>query len=449
MQIPPGLSTPAAIQTFRFVTQPLPLFDECAARFGDVFTIRLVGSGSWVMFSKPEHIKTLFGGDPEYVRGGEANAAIFAPLTGTTSSLVIDGQSHAKRRRTLTPPFAGERMRAYAGTMAEITASRIAEWPRDRAMPLEPKMRQIALQVILRSIFGLDRGAEAQRLAELLVKLGTAGVGSPLLFFPLLQWDLGRYSPWGRIMHLRRQADEALYAEIARRRASGTQGREDILSLLLSTRNEDGRPLTDIELRDELVTMLFAGHETTALALTWSFERILSYPEVERRLHDELMAVVGDKPVTAADVPRLEYLDAVIKESLRVRPIGPVAGNRRLTAPFEIAGYTVPAGAIVANCCYLGHKRAEVYPEPERFNPDRFLNVKPQAHEWTPFGGGQRRCPGANFAAFEMKVVIATILRTLQLRLVHPSRRVERRGFFIGPEAELPVLVQNREEMRR
>jgi len=439
--LPPGLRAPAALQTLRFVTDPLALLDECGQRFGDIFTLRLVGSGNWVLVSSPAHVKELFAASPDTARDGAANFAVFGPLTGSTSSLVTDGRAHTRRRRLLIPAFSGDRMRGYTAAIRDIAGANVAGWNADGRFPLGPRMKQIAVQVVLRTIFGLDQGGEARELADLLVALGNAGVASPLLFFPRLQWDLGRWSPWGKILHLKRKTDVALFAEIARRRAEGDVGRDDILSLLLHARGEDDQPLTDRELRDELVTLLFAGHETTALALTWAFERILAAPEVRARIEAELAEVLGGRPLEADDVSRLVYLDAVVKEALRVRPIGPIAGHRRLVAPLDIAGYRLPAGTIVGNCCYLSHRRADVFAEPDRFNPDRFLRTKPDVHQWTPFGGGERRCPGANFANHEMKVVLATVLARTKLSLVGGagSGGVERIGFFIGPRGGLPV----------
>src|SRR5512140_3644291 len=440
--LPPGLRAPAALQTLRFVTDPLALLDECGQRFGDLFTLRLVGSGNWVLFSSPAHVKALFAASPDTARGGEANFAVFGPLTGSTSSLVTDGRAHARRRKLLIPAFSGDRMRGYTAAIRDIAEANVMRWNTEGRFPLGPQMKEIAVQVVLRTIFGLDQGREARELADLLVKLGNAGVASPLLFFPKLQWDLGRFSPWGKIMHLRRKTDVALFAEIARRRAEGDVGRDDILSLLLHARGDEGEPLTDRELRDELVTLLFAGHETTALALTWAFERILASPAVRARIEAELAEVIGGRPVEADDVPKLVYLDAVVKEALRVRPIGPIAGHRRLVAPLDIAGYRLPAGTIVGNCCYLSHRPAEVFPQPDRFNPDRFLRTKPDVHQWTPFGGGERRCPGANFANYEMKVVLATVLARTKLSLAGAAGGVERIGFFIGPRGGLPVQAE-------
>jgi len=224
--------------------------------------------------------------------------------------------------------------------------------------------------------------------------------------------------------------------EVARRRAaSDAEGRQDILSLLLDTRYGDGSSLSDSELRDELMVMLVAGHETTGTALAWAFERILSLPAVEDRLRAELDEVLAGEPLSAAALPRLLYLDAVVKESLRIRPLMPAGGARLLRRPFEIGGYVIPAGATLINCMYRLHRRADLYPDPDAFLPERFLGKRViDPYEWTPFGGGIRRCLGMAFALFEMKTVIATLLSRVRLRIENPNARVVRRGFFLAPE---------------
>jgi unspecific monooxygenase len=270
-----------------------------------------------------------------------------------------------------------------------------------------------------------------------LTDVANVAVRSSLLLAPPLQWDLGAWSPWGRVLRIVARADAAIYREIARRRLEPDLAeRSDILSLLLTASYEDGTRLTDREVRDELVVMLMAGHETTGTALAWAFERILSLPEVEQRLRAERACVVGSEPLTAAHLPRLEYLDAVVKESLRARPIMPAGGAREVKRPVEIGGYLIPAGASLINCMYLLHRRPDLYPDPDSFKPERFLGKRViDPYEWTPFGGGIRRCLGMAFALFEMKTVIAAVLSQARLRLERPNVSAERRGFFLAPES--------------
>ena len=442
---PPMPSMHPVEQTLRYVRDPLPLLDECRDKLGPVFMLRLVGNGDWVFLSEPQHLKTMFTGDMAKLHAGEANTSIFGALTGKRAAFGLDEDAHLVRRRLLSKPFHGDRMQEYTGVMRTLAEQRIAAWPEDRAFPAHPEMQRIALDVILRSIFGLDRGAEAGNLAALLTRLADDGVRSPLLLAPSLQWDLGRFSPWGKITHLVRETDEALHEEIRRRRAEPHDpARQDILALLLAVRDDDGKPLGDVDIRDELVTMLLAGHETTGTALAWTLERLLSHPEICAKAEAECDAVTGGGPVQRAHVPQLKYLDAVIQETLRIRPIMPVGGVRKLHAPFEVGGFTVPTGATIANCMYLAHRRAESFPEPERFLPERFVGTAPDIYEWTPFGGGARRCVGMAFAFWEMKVVLATVLTNVRLRLDAKDVRTMRRGFFLAPEGGPPVRIVER-----
>jgi cytochrome P450 len=442
---PPRPRALSIIQTLRYVRRPLPLLDECRRDLGEIFTLRLVGSGDWVFLSEPQHLRAMFTGDTRVLHAGEANASIFGALTGTHSAFTLDEDAHLARRRLLSKPFHGDRMHEYTSVMRALAERAVDAWPVDRTFAIHPEVQRIALDVILRAIFGLDRGGEAVRLAGLLERLANEGVRSPLLLAPTLQRDLGRFSPWGRIMRLVRETDAALHDEIRRRRAAPEDpSRRDILALLLAARDDAGRPLTDEELRDELVTMLLAGHETTGTAMAWAFERLLSHPEAYARVEAEIDAATGGGPIEREHVPRLVYLDAVLQETLRIRPIMPIGGTRKLTAPFEVGGFVVPAGATVTNCMYLALRRAEAFPDPEKFLPERFLGKAPDLYEWTPFGGGVRRCLGMAFAMWEMKVVIATVLSRVRLRIDATNVRAMRRGFFLAPEGGPPVRVTER-----
>lgn len=446
---PPRPRSSAIAQTYRYVRDPLPLLDECRRDLGAIFALRLIGNGDWVFLSEPQHLRTMFTGDARVLHAGEANSSIFGALTGRGAAFGLDEDAHLARRRLLTKPFHGDRMHEYTGVMRTLAERTIAAWPDDRTFALHPEMQRIALEVILRSIFGLERGADSAKLAALLTRMADEGVRSPLLLAPSLQWDLGRFSPWGRITHIVRETDEALHAEIRRRRAEPADPeRHDILSMLLAVRDPEGRPLSDGDIRDELVTMLLAGHETTGTALAWTMERLLAHPEAYARAEAECDQVTGGGPIGREHVPRLVYLDAVIQETLRLRPIMPVGGVRKLTAPFEVGGFVVPKGATMANCMYLAMLRPEAFPEPGRFLPERFLGKAPDIYEWTPFGGGARRCLGMAFAFWEMKVVLATLMTQVRLRLDGAQVRALRRGFFLAPEGGPPVRVTERRTAR-
>lgn len=448
-QLPPGPSSPVVVQTYRYARNPLPLLDECAQRFGDIFTIRLLGTGPWVFLSSPPLLKAMFTAPADVVHAGDANMSVFGPIAGNASVFTMDESPHLNRRRLLLPQFHGDRMQVYFHQIRSIAEDAVARWTPDAWFSIHLETQQMTLQTIIRAVFGIDaeRGdAEDVALVRALTDLANDAVGSSLLLAPALQIDLGPWSPWGRVARIIRRADDAIMREIRRRRTSpGAAAREDILSLLLQVHYDDGTALTDREVRDELVVMLMAGHETSGTALAWTFERILSLPHVEERLRSELDAVVGRDALAASHLPRLEYLDAVIKETLRIRPIMPAGGARRVQKPLAIGGYVVPAGANLINGLYLLHRRPDLYPDPEAFKPERFLGKRViDPYEWTPFGGGIRRCLGLAFALFEMKVIVATVLTLTRVRIDRPDARVARRGFFLAPEHGPRVVLLER-----
>lgn len=441
MTLPPSLPVSSLVQTLRYLREPYELLEECQQKLGDIFRIRILSLADWVFVASPELIKEMFMGPADQMHAGEANDALFGTLIGKSTIFTLDGARHARQRKVIQPPLHGERLQVYCDIMREITEEEISRWPRDGTFSMHDKMQHIALQVILRAIFGLEHGARASELRVLLNRLADIGLASPLLLLPPLQIDLGRYSPWGKVVRLREDTDRALYAEIAARRAGANNAREDILSLLLMVKGEDGEPITDKELRDELITMLLAGHETTATSLAWVFERVLSLPDVYEKLVAEIDSVVGEATIGREHLAKLEYTDAVIKEALRIRPIMPIAATRVVKRETEIGGYTLPEGIRVTSCHYLAHLRPETYAEPKAFKPERFLGTKPDPFEWVLFGGGVRRCIGAAFASFEMKIVVATVIQKMKLRLPEPSTRV-RRGVFTAPAQGLPVEIE-------
>lgn len=441
--LPPGPPVPSPVQLFRWLTRPIPFMEECARKYGECFTIRFPTSPDpLVFFSNPEVVKEIFTSDPEQLRAGEANM-IVRPLLGEYSLIVLDGIRHQRERRLMMPPFHGERMYVYGETMRELTDRTIATWSVGQPFAIHSHMQQITLNVILRTVFGLAEDATLTRLRTVLTEVLAAGA-NPFMLIPWLQIDLGPYSPWGKQVRRRREIDQLLFAEFARRRTTDLSGREDILSMLMQARDEDGQPLHDQHLRDELMTLLVAGHETTATSLAWMLYRILNRPDVLEKLHTELRDVFGAGPVTPQQINKLEYLDAVIKETQRLNPILPVVG-RRLKTPTTIGGRTLPAGAVAMPCIYLTHHRADVWPDPYEFKPERLLNKKPTPWEFFPFGGGNRFCLGAGFATYEMKVVLAQILTRTTLRLAskYPIRLV-RRSITFAPSEGMPVVLEKR-----
>jgi cytochrome P450 len=438
--LPKGPPAHAAIQTFRWMRQPLPFLEECAHRYGDIFTIRLLGFRP-VILSNPEAIKEVFAGNPRVLFAGQANI-VLKPFLGQHSLLLLDGDEHLRQRRLILPAFHGERMQAYGRTMMEAAHASIDTWPTGDVFPLHRPMQRITLQIILRTVFGIDEGERFRRLSELLSKALDIVAWPPLLL-PAMQRDLGPLSPWGRFLRLYAEAAQILYAEMRQRRESGTAGRTDVLSMMMAARDENGAALSDEELRDELVTLLVAGHETTATALCWAFRWLLSDPVLHERLLDEIASAFEGGQLVPEKVARLELLDGAVRETLRLSPVIPLVG-RVLQEPLRVLGHDLPAGTVLAPCIYLTQRRASVYPDPERFDPERYRNFKPGAAEWFPFGGGVRRCIGAAFATYEMKMVLATILSRTTLALRPGYRpRVVRRSITLTPAEGLPVIVSS------
>ena len=440
--LPPGPALPALLQGIHYAFRPGPFFEACARRYGECFTLRMpVGPPIEVMFSNPEAIRQIFTGNEDELRGGEAFIAL-QPLLGANSILALDGARHERERRLMMPPFHGERMLAYGETMRAIVDRAIERWPIGRPFPIHPEMQAITLEVILRTVFGAEgEGLDALRS---LVQRFSRVMANPMWLWPRLQIDLGPLSPWGRFLRVKRDLDTFLFAEFARRRADGSTARDDVLSLLLAARYEDGEPMRDEELRDQMMTLLFAGHDTTATSLAFAFHNILCHSEVRERLRAELVHVVGAGPLAPEHVGKLEYLDATVKETLRLNPIISEVG-RVLARPMRIGGWDLPAGVVAAPCIYLAHRRPDVWPEPERFNPKRFVGRRPSPYEFFPFGGGVRRCLGMAFALYEMKVVLAEVASRVELRLAtgYRMQRV-RRSITLAPSKGMPVVVERR-----
>jgi cytochrome P450 len=415
-------------QLLEFTVRPVPFFERCLREHGDLFTLRLAGLGQFVMVAAPELVKQVFTTDAALLTAGSANH-ILAPLVGSSSVLLLDGAEHLRQRRLLMPPLHGERMHAYARVMTEATETVMARWREGRPFALHPHMQAITLEVILRAVFGVENPT----LAALLVRL-LKPPPALLAFAPALQkdWPL---SPYRTFLRVRAQVGRELRALIeARRRDPDAGARTDVLSMLLAARDESGAPMTDAELGDELITMLVAGHETTATALSWAFALILGHPEVAARLTDEL---------DGADPTQHAYLDAVVKETLRLRPIVPDV-VRETRAPYRLGDFELPVGVYVTPFIFGVHRRPELYPEPERFRPERFLGVKNDPYTWFPFGGGIRRCLGMAFALYEMKIVLATVLARAQLKLSGPPVRVVRRTLTFAPSGGTRVVLERR-----
>jgi cytochrome P450 len=442
--LPEGPRAPRVVQTARLALTPYRFLDECGERHGKAFTLRLVVGGvPIVMFWDPAAIKEIYTADPADLPTGEAIREVMAPLVGAGSVMVLDGAPHLRERRMMIPPLHGERMHLYAATIRDIAAENVARWERGKPFSLQERMQGITLEVILRTVFGFPEGEKLERLRACLLRslAVLSGPWAPLLAVPRLRVEIGGLSPWGRFVENKRELRAILFEEVEARRAAGAAGGKDILSLLLEAKDEQERPMTDSQLHDEMFTLLMAGHETTATALAWVFFRLLQSPEVLSRVREEIGAVTGGAPVEPAHLSRLVYLDAVINETARLHPVSPF-GTRRLMKPARIGGFDLPGGVNVAPCIYLTHRNPDVWPEPLVFNPDRFLGKRPSPYEFFPFGGGTRRCVGAAFAVYEMKIVLAHLLPRVSLRFAAGYRmRPLVRTVTVGPSQGVQVVM--------
>jgi cytochrome P450 family 135 len=426
--LPPGPRMPRALQTAIWSRQAQWFLEQSRARFGRMFTIRIAYEGDWVVVSDPELVKQIFTGDPKVFHAGEGNQ-ILRPILGENSVLVLDEKKHIEQRKLLLPPFHGERMQAYGEKMAEIAGREIEGWPSGAPYKLRPRMQAITLEIVLETVFGVHGGERMPPLRDALrdfLDLTT----NPRVLLPILMVGPDRVN---RIPAFRRRVervDELLAQEIAERRAAEDLAeRDDVLSMLLAARHADGSPMSEAEIRDELLTLLVAGHETTATALSWAMERLVRHPEKLERLRDEVEA--GEEA----------YLTATIQETLRLRPVIVIV-LRRLTEPVVLGDYELPAGASVAPSIHLIHRDPEIYPEPNRFLPERFLDNPPGTYTWIPFGGGVRRCLGAAFAQFEMAVVLRELVRRWEVKPARPAaERPFRRAITETPRHDAEVVL--------
>jgi cytochrome P450 len=416
------------IEAAHFVLDPLGNVRSFARRYGPVARTWFPGFGLMIYLSEPELVKQVFTGDPAVFHAGEATATVLAPAVGPSSVLTLDEQPHMRQRKLLLPPFHGENVLRWETTIREITDRDIESWPVGEPFSLRRHTQRITLDVILRAVFGVRSRHRFERARTLVDEF--ARRANLIVMFPPLRRNLGRHSPWERFKRARALLDEFLYREIAERReAPDLADRDDVLSLLLQATDEQGRPMSDPELRDELVTVIGAGHETTATGLAWAFERLLRNPPVLERLRRSLPE--GDA-----------YLDATIKETLRVRPVI-LDVARRLTEEIELAGYRIPAGALVLPSIAATQHREELYPNPDEFRPERFLDQPPDGYTWLPFGGGVRRCIGASFAQFEMRVIMRAILERAELRAARAApERAQLRNITIAPSRGCRVVLE-------
>jgi cytochrome P450 family 110 len=441
-QVPSPFTTPAWRQQIKWVADPAGYMASAARLSPDIFKAEVVGFGGGLVFvNQPQAIQEILTRDtaigsrsPNYSAPGDLNR-ILSPIIGNSSVMMLDGDRHRRRRQLIMPPFHGDRMRSYCQLIQELAIASFDAIPKNKPFEARSITQDISLNIILKAVFGLTEGDRFSTLKQLMSNIADlfqSPLSSAILFYPLLQQDLGPWSPWGKLRRDRQNLDDLIYREIAERRSEQRGDRIDILSLLMSAKDEMDQPLTDQELRDELMALLFAGHETTATAMAWALYWTHHHPDVRTKLLQEL-ATLGENP-EAIDIIKLPYLTAVCNEVLRIYPVAMLTFPRQVQAPTSLLGYALDAGQIVVGCIYLVHHREDLYPNSYEFKPDRFLDRQFSPYEFMPFGGGARRCVGEALAMVELKLVLAKVLSRYQFELVdsqpEPARR---RGVTLAP----------------
>ena len=427
-RLPPGPRWPKSIQAVAWFTRPVAFFEGCRRRYGKRFTIRLPAQYPFVHLSDVQECKQVLTAPPEVLHPGEG-ARLLEPIVGANSVILLDEQPHLSQRRLLLPAFHGERIERLSDLVESVAEREVASWPRDTALRLQPRLQSVTLEIILRAVFGLDPGPRLDRLRELLSSM-VDFVAGPLGSLPPLQRDLGGFSPWARFSRMSAEADDLIFELIDERRGEEEE-REDVLAMLLAARHEDGSPMSPQELRDELLTMLVAGHETTASELSWAFSALSRSPAALAELRSEIAADDGDA-----------YLTATINETLRRKPTLPIAEPRLVKEPYSLGGFEYPTDVCLAVNAYLVHHDPEVYPDPYAFRPERFLDEKPGTYTFLPFGGGRRRCIGASFAVLEMKAVLRAALRDSTLEAIAAPETATRRAITISPASGGEVTLR-------
>lgn len=429
-ELPPGSRAPAFWQTMATWTRPTASLDRARARYGRRFTIRLLGQPPFVILSDPQEIKEVFQSPPDVLHPGEG-ARVLEPIVGPNSVILLDESPHLQQRRLMLPAFHGERMQSLEAMMAGLAEREIADWPREEPVELHPRLQRLTLEIVLRAVFGLEQGSRLERLRDLMTEV-LAFAENPLSLLPAAQRLLAGRGPVGRLERLGEEADGLIYGLIEERRQRGGEG-PDVLAMLLEATHEDGSPMSPLELRDELVTALVAGHETTASQLAWAFELLSRRPDVSERI--ALEAANGEDDA---------YLTATIHEVMRMRPVLPNAEPRLVKQEVQIGGHTYPPGVVLVANAYLVHHDPDIYPEPGVLRPERFLEQPPGTYTWLPFGGGRRRCLGASFAMLEMKLVLRGVLTRYEVRPTGPPETARRRSITISPSRGARVALHER-----
>ncbi len=441
-QLPEGPKTPALWQLVHWIARPLDFLEECTAKYGDVFTIRLFGFPPLVFIANPQGVKEIVGADAKYFDVGKTND-VLRPILGDRSIVLMDGSRHRRERKLLMPAFHGEKVKSYAQSICQITEDATSKWEINQPFIARILTQEITLKVIMKTVFGFSEGEKYEQLRSLLadwLEITASPAKSSFIFLKIFQVDLGSWSPWGNFIRVRTRIYELLQAEIEEKRANPEKLGDDILSLMLNVTDEDGQPMSDDELKDELMTLLVAGHETTATSLAWSFYWLEKNPEVKEKLLQEINSLgKNPDPIT---ISRLPYLTAVCQETLRFYPIVPVSFARVSNREMEIMGRFFPSETTFLPTIYSIHHREDLYPNSKQFKPERFLERQYTPYEFIPFGGGSRLCLGYALAMLEMKLVIATIVAKYNFKLAdNKPIKPMRRGGTIAPSNGVPLVI--------
>lgn len=446
MKLIPRLKQSSLQQRFQWIAQPDKYMDLAGKQAPDMFIADITGGDGYVFINHPEAMRQIVTSDRAKYFASSKDNNLLRPLVGDHSLFLIEGDRHKQRRKLLLPPFHGERMQTYGQLICNLTRDVLDKLKSNQSFVAREVTQEVSLQVIFEAVYGLQNGERATELKQRISALANifeSTLTSAFLFFPWLQQDLGAWSPWGNFMRLQKAVDRAVYEEITTRRIEDCSQRQDILSLMMSARDESGEGMKDYELRDELMTLMLAGHETTATAISWSLYWVHRYPEIKAKLRAEI-ASLGTDP-DPIEIAKLPYLEAVCQETLRIYPVAMLTFPRTVLEPTELLGYKLEVGQVLMGCIYLMHQREDVYPEPNRFKPERFLAREFSAYEFFPFGGGKRRCIGEALAMLELKLVLATIISEYDLEL--KSDRPEppaRRGVTLAPKTGVQMIFRGK-----
>jgi cytochrome P450 family 110 len=443
--IPDGSKTPRLLQNLNFVSDPVGYMEANAERYGDIFSTKAFSfhPQPTLIVSNPDALKQILTNDTKDFSSPSDLNQILVPWLGSYSVLVQDGEPHRRQRKLLMPSFHGDRLRGYGQTICEITADVMSRQPQGKIFAARSLMLDTTLQIMLEIVFGCHDSDRCQQIKDLMLTLMN-DFENPLLlasgFLPFLQNDWGEKSPWGYFLRMRQKIDDLIYAEITERRQQPNPEAQDILSLLSSAQDEAGESLTNQELRDQLITLLFVGHENSATGIAWALYWVHKHPEVLDKLLQEIASLESPEPMA---MMRLPYLTAVCNETLRMSSINMLLSGRMVKSPLTLMGYNLSPGIAIFGSVYLTHHREDLYPEPKQFKPERFLERQFSPYEFLPFGGGSRSCIGANLALMEIKLVLATILPQYQLALADKQpEKLQGRGVVLVPARGVKMVVQ-------